>query len=295
MMAGKRRIIREVLYHLSRWTYPFVSDWLFNNALFYYNCRRLGKPFYIQNLKQPRTFNEKISWIKFNQRHPLAPVVADKLKVKKWVSEKIGKEYVIPTLKIFSRPEEISLEDLPEQFILKLNTGSGCNLICADRNRFDIQLAKSFFKKSIRVNPFYLSREWHYREIAPLIFAEPLLGENIPDYKFFCSNGTPFMVQVDTDRFLGHKRNFYDLKWKPVEIELNYPPGDQIPAPPENFDLMIQLATVLGGAFGFSRIDFYETNNRIYFGEITLHPGGGVEPFANYEQDLKMGTHVSIK
>ncbi|RMD94614.1 MAG: hypothetical protein D6814_14295, partial [Calditrichaeota bacterium] len=210
MAKGNRRIIRDILYHFSKWSYPFVSDELFNNALFYYNCKRLGKPFYRQNLRNPKTFNEKISWIKFHQRHPLAPLVADKIRVKEYVAEKIGPEYVIPTLEVFDRPEAIEVSGLPDKFILKLNTGSGQNLICLDKANFDRKKAISFFKKAFRINPFYLSREWHYRFIKPAILVEPLIGENVTEYKVFSIKGDPFVIQVDTDRFYGHKRNFFD-------------------------------------------------------------------------------------
>ncbi len=285
--------IHQLFYRLSKWSYPFISDSLFNNLLFFYNCRRLGLPFYWQNLEEPKTFNEKISWIKFNRRNPLAPLVADKLKVKEYVAQKIGLKYTIPTLAIFDNPGAITLDNLPESFILKLNTGSGANLICTQKESINLGQAIDFFSKAVEYNHFFRGREWHYKNIKPMIFAEPLLGENIYDYKFFCFHGEPFLVQVDSDRFLEHRRNFFDVDWQPVFVNIRYPAMSphQIQKP-ENLFEMVEVAKTLSKEFEFARIDLYSLKGNVYFGEITLHPGGGVEPFDSPSSDEYVGSFL---
>ncbi len=286
----------DLLYFASKWTTPFVSDSLFSNALFYYNCWRCGLPYYWLDIHNPKTFNEKINYIKFNIRNPLAPVVADKLRVKDYVAEKVGPEYVIPTLKVFDSADDISVEGLPEQFILKLNNGSGRNLPCIDKSDFDVAGARKMFRKALRRNPYYLSREWHYKEIESKVFAEEFLGPDVPNYRFYCAEGEPFVIQVMQDRLSGHpKAAFFDPAWNYKPISFFHPsaPPEAV-TKPQRLDEMLRVARVLSSDFIFARIDLYEVGGKVFFGEITLHPGGGADPFESYDTDRWMGSHIPV-
>jgi len=299
---GLRKTIHELLkgdllYFASRWTTPIVSDALFSKALFYYNCWRSGFPYYQLDIDNPKTFNEKICYIKFNIKNPLAPLVADKLRVKDYVAQKVGRQYVIPTLKVFERVEDITIDELPEQFILKLNNGSGRNLPCLDKGSFDVKRAQRFFRRALQRNPYYMSREWHYRAIQSKVFAERFLGPDVANYRFYCAQGEPYVIQVMLDRLSGHpKAAFFDLQWNYQPISFFHPSAEpESISPPDRLDEMIRVSQQLSRDFVFARIDLYEVEGQVFFGEITLHPGGGADPFDSYENDLWMGRPIRLE
>lgn len=259
--------------------------------------KRFGSHSYIMNLKNPKTFNEKINWLNIYERPNHGKVIADKLKVRNYVTEKIGDEYLIPILKVFDSTEIIDFGLLPDMFVLKPNHGSGWVILCDDKNQLDRRSTLNKLKKWCDLDFYYLSGEWQYKGIERKIICEKLIEEirGIVDYKFFCFNGMPMFIQVDLDRHTQHVRSFYDLNWDKMQISLMYPSTDKILDKPKSLERMIEIAKTLSRDFIFCRVDLYEVNEKIYFGEITLHPGGGNEPFGSFEEDLEMGQYIDIE
>jgi hypothetical protein len=267
---------------------------MYSNLLFWYNTKRLRKEYYRLNLNEPRTFNEKVSWIKFNVRNPSSAQVADKFLVRDYVQQKAGKDVLIPLIKVYDSPELIDFNELPNEFVMKLNNGSGYNLICKNKGQINFEFEKNKFLKVFNSDIYGMSREWHYKEIRPRVIVEQLLGGSLLDYKFFCNNEGPFMIQVDVDRFTDHRRNIYDMSWNLMPQRIRYENSERSIEKPKNLSAMIELAKVLSSDFQFCRIDLYEHRDKVYFGEITLHPGGGVEPFDSYSSDLEMGRCIKL-
>jgi hypothetical protein len=286
----------KIKYLLLKISDFFLSNLLFVNLLFLYNCLKHKKSFYFLNITKPNTFNEKINFIKFSIKNPLSIIVADKIKVRDFVEKKIGEKYLIPLLAVFNSPEEIYLKNLPSQFVMKLNNGSGINFISHENlNYSSNNTIYYYFKKRFIINPYYFSREWHYGKIENKILIEKYLGNNILDYKIFCFNGVPGFVQVDFDRFLVHRRNIYDINWVLLEVEYVYPRFLDDPIPkPNKFNTMIEIAQKLSEDFLFARIDLYIVDNIIYFGEITLHPEGGLGPFDTKSSDIQLGKFLIL-
>lgn len=267
---------------------------MYSNLLFWYNTKRLRKEYYRLNLNESRTFNEKVSWIKFNVRNPSSVQVADKFLVRDYVQQKAGKDVLIPLIKVYDSPELIDFNELPNEFVMKLNNGSGYNLICKNKGQINFEFEKNKFLKVFNSDIYGMSREWHYKEIRPRVIVEQLLGGSLLDYKFFCNNEGPFMIQVDVDRFTDHRRNIYDMSWNLMPQRIRYENSERSIEKPKNLSAMIELAKVLSSDFQFCRIDLYEHRDKVYFGEITLHPGGGVEPFDSYSSDLEMGRYIKL-
>jgi hypothetical protein len=288
--------LKQITYFLYQIFGRFLSDRLYSNLVFFYNCIRMRRPWYYLNIVDPKSFNEKINWIKFKVRNPLSTEVADKLAVRDYVRDKIGDDYLVHLYSVHKGVEEIEFDKLPRQHVIKFNSGSGVNFICSDSGNIKTSQVKSFFNKALKVDLYHYSREWHYRLIEPKILIERFLGENIKDYKIHCSgNSGPFCIQVDSDRFNSHKRNLYDLKWRLLDLEYVYPKALDKDEEPVNLQLMINLAIKLSRDFIYSRIDFYEVEGKVYFGEITLHPEGGFGPFRSYSEDLFFGDFVDLK
>ena len=258
--------------------------------------KRFGKHTYRLNLDNPATFNEKITWLKLNHRFKDGPVIADKYLVREYVKEKIGDKYLIPLISVFNNTQEIDYSSLPKQFVLKPNHGSGWVIICMDRNKVDTSEFNKQLDRWLKLDFSYLAGEWQYKAIEKKIICERLIQEltEVVDYKFYCFNGKPKLVQVDVDRHTNHARSFYDLNWKKLDVGLLYPSGKKELRKPKNFQGMVQIAKKLSRDFTFCRVDLYNVDGRIYFGEITLHPEAGNGPFESYEQDLEMGKLLDI-
>jgi hypothetical protein len=287
--------MKILIYHLMRVFGPLLPNSLYTNLLFLFNCIRLKRPFYVLDIKHPKTLNEKINFIKYFERNPLAPIVADKIIVRDYVEKKIGTKYLVPLVAVFDRPEQIDFSILPQQFVMKLNNGSGFNLICTDKSKLDQKQIIRNFSKAYHKDIYVASREWQYKEIKPRILVEKMLGANIYDYKIFCEQKSgPIFIQVDADRFHAHKRNIYDLNWNMKEMDYVYPKSKNKIQKPKQLKKMFDLAKNLSQEFSLSRIDFYVVNDKIFFGEITLHPEGGVGPFDSYRSDLEIGQLIKL-
>lgn len=294
-MKLRREFFLRIWYLLCRYIFIILSDKVFIDFIRYIQCLRFKKKFYFLNLKNPKTFSEKLNYIKIFNHNKTYNFLADKILVREYVREKIGSKYLVPVLGIFSSANDIDFEKLPNKFILKTNHGSGWNLICKQKNKINKQKIVKKFNLWLSQNAFYLSREYQYKNIKTKLICEKLLGENIDDFKFFCFNGFPKLVQVDSGRFSHHKRMIYDMNFKKTKYRWGiYDLIDHCVDKPKNFDEMIELAIKLSKNIPFCRVDLYNCNNSIYFGEITLFPGGGQEPFHTYKDDLEFGKFLEI-
>lgn len=260
----------------------------------YYN--RTGE---VLNLDHPNTFNEKIQWMKLYDSTPLKTQLADKYLVRSWIKNKIGEEYLVPLLGVWDSFDEINFDELPEQFVLKANHGSGWNIIVKDKATFDKVDAKRKFTRWLKTNYAFIGFELHYANIQPKIIAEQYL-ENINqlyDYKIMCFDGEPKFLWVDEDRYLQHKRSLFTLSWEqmPCRIGNKYAPiSDPIKAKPKSLNLMIDLARKLSQGFAHVRVDFYEVDGKIYFGELTFSSTSGLDNIQPEEWDYKIGDMLTL-
>ena len=290
----KINFFRGFWYFLCRYFFILIPSNIFIQLVLFVNHRRLGFTAYWLNFDPPKTFNEKINYLKFHDRNNLIPVVADKVSVRQYVSNIIGKNYLVPIIGIYNSVDEISIKELPNQFALKSSHGcGGWNVICRNKKEINWIVEKKKLDTYMNRNSFYLSREWQYNN-NPKLICEKLLTYDITDFKFFCNYGEVKAIQVDIDRFTNHQRKLYSLEWKELNIQIRYPQNDLEIDKPDRLEEMINIANKLSASFIFCRVDLYQYENKIYFGEITLYPGGGTEPFLNYTQDLEFGKMFDI-
>ncbi len=254
---------------------------------------------YELNLEAPQTYNEKLQWMKLFYHNPLYTTLVDKYSVKQYVEERIGKEYLIPTIGVWDRFDDIDFEKLPQQFVLKCTHDSGGLVICKDKSKLDVQKARETITKCLKHNFYYSGFEWPYKNVKPRIIAEKYMvdesGTELKDYKFFCFDGVPKFVQMDYDRFCGHKRNMYDINWNRLPFSLEFPTDlEREFAKPKGLDMMIDIATRLSKGFPHVRVDLYNVDVRVYFGEMTFFHGSGFEHFDPEEWDLKFGKEIKL-
>lgn len=242
----------------------------------------------------PKTFNEKIQWLKLNYRKEEYTNLVDKYRVKQYITKLIGEEYVIPTLGVWKNVDDIDFKSLPEKFVLKCNNDSGGIVICKNKKDFDEVKAKSFLKERLKNNGYWYGREWPYKNVKPCIIAEKYMEDSISkdlkDYKFFCFNGSMEFFDIDIDRFIEHRSNYYDRNGNFLPFGKTYCPPDYTKKieMPKNLDKMIELAETISHNTVLSRIDFYEIDGQVYFGEITFYPGSGFSPFTDEKWDYKL-------
>mgnify|MGYP001046981214 FL=1 len=253
------------------------------------------------NLKNPQTFNEKIQWMKLYNQKSEYTVMADKYLVKGYVAKKIGQQYVIPLLGVWDSPDEICFDELPDRFVLKCNHNSGTGMcICTDKSVLDIEQVKKNLRKGLNENFFLHGREWVYKNIPRKIIAEQYMtdesGYELKDYKFFCFDGVPKLIEVDFDRFTtGHKRNLYTTDWKLMNAEIKYKRvSDKKIDKPQCLDELLKLAAKLSEGIPHVRVDFYVINEKIYFGELTFYHGSGLEKFRPESLGIKMGAYIRL-
>lgn len=251
------------------------------------------------DIDNPHTFNEKIQWLKLYDRKPLYTQLVDKYAVREYIANTIGEEYLIPILGVWDRFDEIDFSKLPERFVLKCTHDSGSVIICKDKNSFDIKAARKKITKCLKRNYYWYGREWPYQYVKPRITAEKYMIdesiEQLKDYKIFCMNGQPIYIEVDYDRYNGHKLNVYDLDWNFVDFYMTSPNDNKIIInKPKCFSKMIDFAKSFSKNVKFVRIDFYCVDEKLYFGEFTFHPGSGFIDFHPKEFDKKMGDLLKI-
>ena len=238
------------------------------------------------NLRNPKTYNEKLQWLKLHDRNPAYVPMVDKLKAKELVAQKIGSEYIIPTIRIWDSPQEICFDELPNQFVLKCNHNSGGVVVCRNKSELDQAKALAKLSRAFRENFFYRGREWPYKNIEKKVFAEVYMEDKatseLRDYKFFVFDGKVKALFVACGRIKSIKElrfDFFDENYQHLEVQRHYPKAAVPPQKPVNFEEMKRLAETLGKDLPHVRIDFYEVDGKVYFGEYTFFSGSGIVPF----------------
>ncbi|WP_428074354.1 glycosyltransferase [Candidatus Avelusimicrobium aviculae] len=251
------------------------------------------------NLDHPRTFNEKIQWLKLYDSTPLKTRLADKYLVREWIKEKIGEQYLIPLIGVYDKFDDIDFDKLPNQFVIKCNHGSGWNIIVKDKSQLNLAEAKEKIDKWMATDYSTLwGFELHYRNIVPKIIIEKYIEEMasaLYDYRFFCSYGD--VKQIWLDVYSGtpnHKRKIYDRNWNELNITVKWPRLETPVEKPQKLADMIHFAEILSKEFSLVRVDFYLINDHIYFGEMTFTSMSGIGLFNPEKEDLKLGNMIKL-
>ncbi len=274
----------------------FVSDENFVKWTYYLTFRKK------LDLDNPKTFNEKLQWLKLNDRHEEYTQMVDKYEAKKYVANLIGEEYIIPTLGVYDSFDEIDFDKLPNQFVLKCTHNSGGIIICRDKASLDVPKARKQMTKWLKKNPFWTNREYPYKNVKPRIIAEQYmtndgLSQELTDYKFFCFDGNADCVMVCLERHLNDtKFYFFDKDWNFLRLNIRgieAPDNFTIPKP-KTMDKMFEIASKLSQGMKYVRIDLYEIRNRVYFGEYTFFPDSGLDKNILKETDIKFGKSLKI-
>ena len=253
------------------------------------------------NLKNPQRYTEKLQWYKLNYRNPLMTKCADKYTVREYVENK-GLGYILNELYgVFDNVNEIDFDKLPNKFVLKTTNDSDTNIFCKDKVNSDLEeIKKKMDKKMKERAQIPLAREWAYNNSKRRIICEKLLEDkdtkdnSINDYKFLCFNGKPEFIVYDVDRYLGHKRNFYDTTWKYLNISSDCPNFGDIVERPEKLEEMLEIAKILSENFPAVRVDLYCVQNKIYFGELTFYPWSGYVKFEPDKFDFVLGEKFNL-
>lgn len=273
----------------------FIPDKLFLELKYFYFFRRRI------NLKNPQTLNEKINWLKLHDRNPEYIKLVDKCEVKKYVANLIGEKYVIRTLGVYDNFDDIDFKKLPSRFVIKCTHDSGGIVICKDKAKLDLGKARKKIEGSLRNNYYYHAREWPYKNVKPRIIVEEYKenkedGE-LRDYKFFCFNGKPYLMFVATNRFGKGDTyfDFFDMNYKHMPFTQGHPNAPVEPNKPKNFDKMKQLAEKLSIGMPFVRVDFYDVDERVFFGELTFSHFSGMMPIVPEEWDYRLGKMLKLE
>ncbi len=252
------------------------------------------------DFKNPKTFNEKLQWLKLYDRKDIYTIMVDKYDVKEYVSNIIGEEYIIPTLGIYNSFNEIDFDKLPNQFVIKCTHDSGGLVIVQDKEKLDIESAKKKINKCLKNNFYYQGREWPYKNVKPRIIIEKYMvdesGYELKDYKFFCFNGNVKLMFVATDRNSTSETcfDFFDENFNHLPFTNGHPNSNKKIKKPKNFNKMVNLAEKLSTNIPHVRIDFYNINGKIYFGELTFYHWSGFVPFTPVEWDYRLGELIKL-
>lgn len=253
------------------------------------------------NLSDPKTFNEKLQWLKLYDRKDVYTQMVDKYAVKLYVEERIGKQYIIPTLGVWEKFEDIDFALLPNRFVLKCTHDSGGLVICTNKATFNIDNARKKINKSLKRNYYYLGREWAYKNVKPRIIAEKYMEDEctseLRDYKFFCFNGVAKLLFIASERQNKEtetKFDFFDMDFNHLDIENGHPNSENVIDKPSKFNEMRCLAEELSKGIPHVRVDFYEVNGQVYFGELTFSHWSGFVPFEPEEWDETLGAWIEL-
>lgn len=284
----------DILMSISFRLKPIIPDALYLKILY---KGFMGKSL---NLKDPKAYSEKLQWLKLYNHDPLYTTLVDKLNVKEYVAKKIGEEHVIPLIASWDNVEDIDWDSLPNQFVMKVSHDSGGLVICKDKSLLDISAAKKKLKKSLKTNYFLEGREWPYKNVPRKILAEQFIQDEhgeLRDYKWFCFDGVPKMCFIATGRQIKGKEttfDFFDTDFNHLDFRNGHPNADVLPEKPKGFDRMKELAAILSEGIPHVRVDFYDVNGHIYFGEMTFFHWGGMKPFEPEEWDYKIGSWIHL-
>ncbi len=283
------QVLKNLIIKLLR----FIPDKIYLELIFYHIF------WYRLNLKEPKTFNEKLQRLKLYNRNPDYTKMVDKCEAKKYVAGIIWEKYIIPTLWVYNTFDEIDFDNLPRQFVIKCTHDSWWVVICQNKEDLDIKEARNKIEKSLKNNYYSYTREWVYKNIKPRIIVEKYMVDEswveLKDYKVFCFNGEPKIIQVDFDRFKGHKRNIYDLNWEILPFEILYPSDKNHKInKPKCLEEMVYLAKKLSKNIPHVRVDFYIIKDKIYFWEMTFYHGWWFEDFRPKEWDYKFWEWIKL-
>lgn len=287
-----RKIRGMIMYSLS-----FLPDSLYVSMFYFATTGRLP------NLINPKGYNEKLQWLKLHDKHPEYRLLADKLRVRKVVRDKIGRGYTFPLLGYWKSFDDIDFEELPNEFVLKCNHDSGSVKIVKDKNHLtpkEIEELKLFFDKRMSKDFFYAGREYPYKNIKRCILAEKLMKDStgdpggLNDFKFFCFDGEPKLLLYVTGRQTEKHEDYFDMDYNWLNIRNGWTPSENPPKKPECFEELKEMATKLSQGIKQVRMDFYEIDGKIYFGEYTFFSGGGFELFKPDEWELRLGDWIDL-
>lgn len=280
---------------LRRLSFLFKDDALYLKLLYLFELHKWP------DLKHPKTFNEKLQWLKLHDRRPEYTTMVDKFAVKDYVAGIIGREHIIPTLGVWNCFDEINFDSLPDQFVLKTTHGGGgmAVVICKDKSSFDKAKARRVLERSLRSDIYANYREWPYKDVPKRIIAEKYMraddGGWLTDYKVHNFNGVPKVILVCRERFADSPmaETFFTDKWERLDISR---PGHPNPdsQKPENLQELLRLAKALSKGMPFVRTDFYTIGGKVYFGEITFYPASGLAPFNPEKYDKEFGDWLTI-
>ena len=254
------------------------------------------------NLDNPQTFNEKIQWLKLYDRKTEYAQMVDKYAVREYIKEKLGEEYLIPLLGVYDSPEEIDFDILPNQFVLKCTHNSGTGMcICKDKSKLNIEEVKAELRKGLNEDYFITSREWPYKNVKPRIVAEKYMvdesGVELKDYKFFCFDGEVKAMFIASDRqAVGEetKFDFFDTEFNHLPFTNGHPNSTREISKPQSFDKMKEIAKTLSAGIPHVRVDLYDINGKIYFGELTFSHWSGLVRFEPEEWDRTFGDWIKL-
>ncbi len=248
------------------------------------------------NLNPPVTFNEKLQWLKLHDHNPAYVELVDKIAAKEKVGTMIGSEHIVPLLGAWDDARKIDFDALPDQFVLKCNHDQGSVVVVPDKSALDKERVISFLNKKRKLNNYWNTREYVYKDIHPMVFAEQFLGGQIKDYKFYCFNGVPKFLYVGQGLTIDHslKIDYFDMNWNLMPFyRTDYHRLGMVDKP-KHFDEMKEIAIKLSKGIPFVRIDLFEENDRVYFSEFTLYPASGCMPFEPKEYDKIIGEWIDI-
>lgn len=308
-MPSIKRGLNHLLHNRAQFCDSIVKNFLgFLPDKLYLSLRYRCKMGHWINWKNPKTFTEKLQWLKVYNYKPEYTKMVDKLAAKDYVASRIGEEYIIPTLGVWDRVEDIDWDSLPDQFVLKTTHGGGGGgvVVCSDKTHFDKAKAIKKLQTSMHSNAGKTYRERPYLNVPRKIIAEKFMDErtakvntknsDLPDYKFFCFNGKVKCFKIDFGRFVDHHANYYSPEGKllPFGEKGLEPDSNHIEIIPENLDKMIVIAEKLSDGFKFLRVDLYNVKGKIYFGELTFYPAAGMGAFVPEEWDEKLGGMLNL-
>ena len=290
-------MIARILNGLLRRLSPLFDDKTYLRLKYRFE---MGKSLDFSNCQ---TMNEKLQWLKINNRYDRLTDIVDKIKVKDIISKSIGGDYVIPTLKVWKTPYEITHDEiakLPESFVIETNHSGGNTgvIICKDKSTLNLAALQKKMRTSLKSDIYKVYREWPYKNVEKRIFAEQYLGDNLVDYKFYCFNGEVDSVMLCIGRQGNEKTKFYffDRNWKLCRYNKagKAAPDDFTLPKPDGMDEMFDLAAKLSKGYPFVRVDLYNINGKIYFGELTFFPASGLDPNRLPETDLYFGNKIDL-
>jgi hypothetical protein len=278
-----------ILFLEDKGCFNLIPDEYFLKLMYW---SRIGKNL---NLKKPITYNEKLQWLKLYDRRNEMITYVDKYAIRDYIKDTIGDKYLVPLLGVYYNFDEIDFGRLPEQFVLKCTHDSGGIVICKEKNKLDVKVARKIIEFYLKRKFYYHGREWPYKYVKPRIICEQYLQDNITDYKLMCFHGEPKLIQVHRNRNTNRKTmDFYDVAWNKTPIRRKTPTAKDLIPQPQQFDEMLSISRKLSKNEIHVRIDLYEVDGKVYFSEKTYYSASGMEPFLEDKYDELIGSWIQL-